>query len=251
MGLNSERWYDRRGVRLLASVAIWMVVVGLLTWFLFERLDEARNGTSTNLDMLAFAVWAAAILAPVFGEISVFGVTVRRQLSSLQESTRAIATQVATLATATSLSNSNVNVYYQVPEVPTAEELSRAKSTFSDVFPRSSSNESEIRQELLKGLPDGKIQTLVKLRQELESEIDTIARDLGINTTRNQSFQARVRSISSVLELNPKLVPIASDVYAICSQAIHGRPVTDDAFQFAIDAGTNIISTLRKAIEER
>lgn len=52
--------------------------------FLITRLNSIINGTSTPIDIKIFLIWIALLLVPIFEEISLFGIKLKREIDNLR-----------------------------------------------------------------------------------------------------------------------------------------------------------------------
>src|SRR5258705_7897034 len=75
-------------------IAYWLSLVGVLTWFLGQRAEDAIVGRATLADTLVFAVWIALLLAPLFTEVELLGVKLKQ---AVEEARKEIKSEIASL----------------------------------------------------------------------------------------------------------------------------------------------------------
>lgn len=74
----------------------WLILVGVLTFFLSARLPDLLSGEAAAADIAVFGVWMALLLAPLFNEVSLLGVTLKSEIGKLKEEIRNQLTDVRT-----------------------------------------------------------------------------------------------------------------------------------------------------------
>jgi hypothetical protein len=67
-----------------AKVVWWIVLLVILTTYLNERYTDLRSGRSIPVDVVVFLVWMGLLLAPLFNEVSLFGLTLKRQIEAVR-----------------------------------------------------------------------------------------------------------------------------------------------------------------------
>jgi hypothetical protein len=66
------------------KIVWWVLILGALTSFLTVRYPNLSQGQAGPLDTIAFLVWIALLLVPLFSEISIFGVVLKREVEALK-----------------------------------------------------------------------------------------------------------------------------------------------------------------------
>lgn len=74
--------------------AYWLALVAILTWFLWLRVGDAVAGNATGADALVFAVWIGLLLAPLYSEVELLGVTLKQ---AVDEAKKEIKSEVVSL----------------------------------------------------------------------------------------------------------------------------------------------------------
>jgi hypothetical protein len=67
------------------KAAWWLILVGVLTFFLSARLPDLLSGKAASADIAVFGVWMALLLAPLFSEVSLLGITLKREIEKFKE----------------------------------------------------------------------------------------------------------------------------------------------------------------------
>ncbi|SRR6266404_1573780 len=76
------------------KIVWWIVLLAFLTTYLGQRYSDLRSGRSVPIDVVVFLIWFGLLLAPLFNEISFFGLKLKQQVESLR---RELIEQVQTL----------------------------------------------------------------------------------------------------------------------------------------------------------
>ena len=66
------------------KIVWWIALVGVLTFFLRERLPDLLSGKAVAADIAVFGVWMALLLAPLFSEVTLLGITLKNEIEELK-----------------------------------------------------------------------------------------------------------------------------------------------------------------------
>jgi ABC-type transport system involved in multi-copper enzyme maturation permease subunit len=91
----------------------WLSLSLLLSAFLYSRHAALFAGTASLLDLVAFIVWIALLLAPLFSEVSFLGLTIKQQLNDLKQH---VASEVASIKTTLDVKNT-LNQQITIPRL--------------------------------------------------------------------------------------------------------------------------------------
>jgi len=72
----------------------WIVLLLIVSVFLYNRLPDLIKGNSTTADIFIFLIWVVLCLLPLFEELSFFGMTFKKEVEKLKSD---ITTQFDTL----------------------------------------------------------------------------------------------------------------------------------------------------------
>src|SRR3569832_422939 len=67
-----------------AKIIWWLLLVGVLSFFLHERLPDLLSGKTAATDIAVFGGWMALLLAPLFCEVTLLGVTLKNEIEKLK-----------------------------------------------------------------------------------------------------------------------------------------------------------------------
>ncbi len=93
------------------KVTWWATLTALLSYFLFLRYPDLVAGQAAPADIVVFVIWVALLLAPLFNEVSLLGITLKQQIDELKGF---VSTQVTDLRNAVEVRTS-INQQFTLP----------------------------------------------------------------------------------------------------------------------------------------
>ena len=72
-----------------AKFSYWVAILVVVTWLLFFKLDVTAVGRATPFNAVVFVVWVALVLAPLFTEVKIWGVSLKREIEKTQRDVEA------------------------------------------------------------------------------------------------------------------------------------------------------------------
>lgn len=233
------------------KIVWWIVLVGTLTFFMRERLTDLLIGKAVAADIAVFGVWMALLLAPLFSEVTLLGVTLKNEIEKLKGN---IASQLAEvrfdIRNAVDI-RTTVSPTFHLPSPPADAQLpaieAQVKAAVAAAFAEHGRPASSSVAEIV---VSDDVAYLFATRYHIESELRRIGKSREISVSSRRMVPAHTASrflVESGL-LDPKLGNAIREVYSVCSPAIHGEVVSDAQVAFVRDVGPELISALR-AIE--
>jgi hypothetical protein len=233
----------------------WILITAFTGYVFYSRWSYISEGKSAPVDVFIFLVLVALLLAPIFQEISLFGLKFKQEVDKLKEH---VSTQLATFKAdiQTVISNSvNTNVTVSSGTPPTDDQLPKIEERIRETL-REYLGEPRvppIRESVSDLLTiDDKTQFLFQTRYLIEKNLREITAALGIPLGKMLIPISKLTSMLINQELlNPKIAHAIREVYSVCSPAIHGEEYTDAQFDFVRDLGPEIIRSLEKLRAEQ
>jgi hypothetical protein len=233
------------------KVLWWLTITGALTYFLHARLPDLLSGKAAASDIAVFGVWMALLLAPLFSEVSLLGVTLKNEIEELKG---AISTQLTDIRTEVRSAvdvRATISPQFHMPapvtdaQLPQLEE--RVKSAVESALASQGIRAAPAEQPLA---VEGDVSFLFATRYNIEKELRRLAagRILVSDTRRVIPTFKLVQTLISSELVEPNLGHAIREVYAVCSPAIHGEEVTPAQINFVRDVGPQLVATL-KAIQ--
>lgn len=226
------------------KIGWWLLLVGVLTFFLRQRLPDLLNGKAAAADISVFGVWIALLLAPLFNEVTLLGVTLKSEIDELKSH---IAAQIADIRNAVDV-RTTVSPTFNIPSPPTDAQLpaieAQVKAAVSAAF--AEQGQAHIPQAGIPPVPQD-ANFLFATRFHIESELRRLAstRNLSIEPRRALSISTLSRWLVDSGLLSPPLGGAIREVYSVCSPAIHGEAVSEAQLEFVRDVAPGLISALQ------
>lgn len=192
-------------------------------------------------------MWVALLLAPLFSEVELLGVKLKREVEKAKdELKREIVALKTDITSAVDIrTHISPHIYLSPPadsQLPTIEDqVKRAvELTLAGASATPPGESGPVRQ------LDDDIVSLFRTRRDLEIELRRIAGERQVLASGRPvgGFQI-ARSLSQSEILSPGLFGAIRDVYAICSPAVHGEPVTPAQISFVREVGPGLLKALR------
>ena len=231
-----------------AKIAWWFVITAALTYFLRARLPDLLGGNASAADIAVFGVWMALLLAPLFSEVSLLGVTLKNEIQELKST---VATQLheirgevrnAVDVRATFSPQFHMPAPVADAQLPQLEE--RIKAAVTSALSAHGVKE-EPKQPALAVNDD--VAFLFATRYHIETELRRLAAGREVATVMHRPLPTfrLIRYLSESEILPPDLGNAIREVYAVCSPAIHGEKVTEAQVSFVKGVGPKLVATLR------
>ncbi|MEY2501578.1 MAG: hypothetical protein QOI07_1912 [Verrucomicrobiota bacterium] len=223
-----------------------MLTLGLSV-FLYFRLPDfvaSRNGT---IDVFAFLMWAALLLAPVFQEVAFFGVSLKQELREAKNEIREQLLELKADIHNTVDVHPNINVFAPAPPpdaaLPKLEE--QAKRVVREQRKLRAVPEEQAKQPIVE-VPEA-AKYLFGVRYTIEQELRRLMRSRLADYQGFRPLTAfqMVRVLLQAELLDSHLGEVVREVLAVCSPAIHGDDVSEAKRKFVADIAPELIDTLR------
>ena len=226
----------------------WLAVTGLLTYFLLARLPDLLSGKAAAADVAVFGVWMALLLAPLFSEVSLLGITLKNEIEDLKSTVATqlseIRTEVRSAVDVRATFSPQFNIPAPVADAQLPELEQRVKAAVSGALAAHCLKERPAEPALA---VSDEVAFLFATRYHIETELRRIGtgREVGAAIRRPPATFQLVRYLLDAVLLEPNLGNAIREVYAVCSPAIHGEPVTEAKVAFVRDVGPQLVSALR------
>lgn len=226
----------------------WLLLVSILSFFLWRRYPELVAGHASHADIVVFVIWLALLLAPLFSEISMFGVTLKQQIEELKGYVSSQIMDVKSEIKSAVDIRATISPHFNIP-MPAADaqlpEIERSiKVAVADALAEHGVQQPPPPANVY--VPQD-VTFLFSVRHNLEKELRRIGtvRQLTEESRRPMSILYLTRALIAAELLEPRLAAAIREVYSVCSPAIHGEPVTEAQMSFVKDVGPDLIAALR------
>lgn len=234
----------------------WIVLIICFSTLLFRRPSIFPSEKKEPADILLFLVWLGVCLGPLYSEIRLPGLTLKRKI---EEAKRQLSGDIESLRNEirTSVevrSHFAPSVYVNAPA--SDRELREAEQRLHAAVERLEQQGHPIEA------VQGEAQTnrlseqeeiLFRTRRDMEVELRGIA-----NTVEDEPDQRHFATTSRLIYLlkrqgiiDAQLANVIREIYSICSFAVHGEPVTDAQVVFVTKSGPELINALKAIRQQR
>lgn len=235
-----------------------MLLFGAVSVFLFQRYPALSSGTGNAVDALTVLIWFALALVPIFHEIDIFGVKLKREIQDLKAE---VGKQFALLQTEVRTNvrtefSPQINIPHPALDSQLPDLENQIKGAVESVF-RERGIVAVPPKQIDFQIPDD-VHYLFSVRLCLERELrriwdSALRRDWvhDARFTQSRRYQSIGRMTDHLVRaelLRPELGSALREVYAVCSPAVHGEDTSEAQLSFVRDVAPGLITALR-AIE--
>ena len=235
------------------KVTWWVLITALTVWLFSTRLSAITQGQAAPVDVFVFLVLVALLLAPIFQEISFFGLKFKQAIEALEKS---ISAQLSVFKAdiQTSITNtSNINV--TIPTAPPDEALPdlevRIRAAVSDEL-KTQGIASQADAPLPSASVDDDTTFLFTTRYTIERKLRHIASSVVDFSEKRPppSIMFLTNLLAQQELLHSSTGEAIRQIYRVCSPAVHGEPVTPAQVTFVRGIAPQVIKVLTE-IERR
>lgn len=229
-----------------AKIIWWIALIIGLTFFLKERLPDLLSGQAKAADVVVFGVWMALLMTPLFDEVTLLGVTLKKQIEKLKEE---VTNQIADIRTdirSVTDVRTNVSHTFNIPSLPLDSELPKIKEEITAAVAAAFAEHGRNASTAELQAPESAIY-LFQIRFLIEAELNRIARKNSerIGIKRSPTISLLARNLMEIGAIEERLVNAVKEVNSICTPAIHGDLVSDAQVKLVRDVAPGLISALR------
>lgn len=219
----------------------WGFLLITFSIFLYKKWDVFTNGNDTRSEFVIFLVWICLVLAPLFKEVSLLGISVKKDIEAIKSDVKE---QMLNLRAEiqNSISIDNRNQFFLSP--PADSQLQMIKERLDKYFENLKVKDTRIKEEI--DIPSN-AQYLFTIRYQLENEINRIWNNsIGENQNRqNMPISQMIGQLVTSEKIIPPVSTAIRDIYAVCSAAIHGKRISESQIKFIQNTVPKLIGYLK------
>src|ERR1051325_4881579 len=208
------------------KIVWWCLLVLPLTYVVVTRLPAFRNGSATVIDVLVLALWLLLFVAPVYSEVTVGSVTLKQ---TIEKATKDVREEVGALRS--DIRNAidirtSIAPQFTITPPPRDQDLPAIEQKINDIL-------AQLKRERVVG-PEREFDSeeplfvphdaeyLFRVRYHLDRELSRLAseRDLKATEMRYRAGVALASDLRRYGILEPELLGVIRELYAVCSAAI-------------------------------
>jgi len=232
------------------KVVWWLLLTGVLSYYLHQRYPDLSEGRAVPSDIVVFVIWIALLLAPLFSELSLLGITLKQHAEEMKSfvasQANEIRSEVRNAVDVRTTFSPQFNIPAPVADSQLPELEARIKEAVSNAF---------LSHGILAPTPaqvdaPNDVLTLFATRYSLEKELRRIggAHVVSDGVRSPVLVTSIVRGLVQARILEPQLAQAVKELYSVCSPAIHGEDVTEAQLSFVKEVGPKLIATLKEVL---
>jgi len=239
-------------------VVWWLLLVGLATYFLWQRFDSITSGATNATDIVIFLIWIALLTIPLFQEVSIFGVSFKKEIDNLRTEFKEQINYLKSDIQNTISMRTEISPQIQILTPPTDSEVQDLKKDFKSILEQTLKEKGLEKPTSKLEIPDDN-KFLFAVRYAIENELRRIWKQwqarveevrlwtgqFAEELERPQSVFQIVRSLNELRIIDPGLSSVIREVYRACSPAIHGEYVSQTVVGFVRDVSPSLIASLQ------
>jgi len=231
------------------KICWWVLLLIAFGFFLTSRYGDLVAGKSVGTDVFILVVWLALLLFPLFQEISIFGLTFKKEFETLKANVRdEVASIRSEIRNSVDLRTQiSPNFIFSPPppdsQLPAIEKSIRA--ALEPVMSKPDTPRGAAPEEKLVTPSDAEF--LFRARYNIESELRRIWRHRAQETPERR-FMPTLRIAQSLAEweiINPGVERAIREVWLVASPAIHGEPITPAKVAFVRELAPPLVAFLK------
>lgn len=228
----------------------WIFLIFLVGIILFQRKEALLSGLATPFDILAFLIFIALLLVPIFTEIELFGIKLKQQIESLK---REVKTELGEIKTELRLSQvQTVNNHIQGFGPPPPDSKLPELNIEIEKIVNAKLKDHKITVDKVNHIdvPDDSL-NMFRARYNIEKELRRIWENKYIpeNYTphrRNISITQIITDLTRTELLKAEFDSILREMLSICNYAIHGKDLSRNQIFFVESNAKNVIDYLKQ-----
>lgn len=223
------------------KITWWILILSLTTTTLAFRFHDITIGKSVSFDTYVFIIWVAIMLAPLFQEISFFGIQLKQSIDELKGQINEVKNEIHNKITF----NPTINL------IPTGDnkiqELEVKYSNLLDKILETKGKKTRQIQANLLNVPRMQ-QFLFASRYRIENELRRIW-EQSIGNSELRRTTPLIKLLKDLIDnsiISNEIYHPLREVIAITNFGIHGEVITENQFAFVKDIAPKLIATLEE-----
>lgn len=223
-------------------LAWWAAMLLVFGFVVAKRLPEYTRETATTADLAVLGVLIALLMVPIFGEISIFGVSLKQSVEGLKNEVAGLRTEVRNSIAV----NTHISPILYMPEAPPDTQLPAIEErTLSAVSELLTGAGAQSDLGALKPLDDN-LAIFFNARYRIEAELRRIWAAFSAGDPQSKTLPT-LRIANSLAQegvIGWELAAVLRDVYRVVSPAVHGEPITEAQVDFVQRTAPGVIAVL-------
>lgn len=228
----------------------WGLLSALGLTVLYTRYSEISTGKLDSFDTVLLAVVSALLVLPFFSEVSILGLTFKRQIDSLKKEVReeiqSVKAQLVNVGEFTNRVSPNFYLGYSAP--PSDSDLNKIEPEIRRVLRQTLEEYDFVNGATPSQNPDVPDESIFmfSVRYQIERELTRIwSGRIDLNDSRHRPLVGIIRDLVESEIIPGKLHGVMREILSVCNAGIHGETPTSKQVSFVRDVAEELIRTLR------
>lgn len=233
------------------KISWWIFLLLILSAILGYRLSDIIEGNSKVFDIVAFVIFIALMLTPIFIEVELFGVKLKQEIEEIKQDFNIKLNDIKNEIRVSQRQTFNATFQGFGPPPPD-NKLPELEIEIDRIIKEKLQLHGVVNEpvETYESVPKNNIQ-IFKVRYNIEVQL----RRIWENRFENGEFEGRLKHqpLMKIIEdltkfeiLDRNFYGILREILSICNYAIHGENVTDNQASFVIKNANQILDFLKQ-----
>jgi|WetSurMetagenome_2_1015567.scaffolds.fasta_scaffold373051_1 hypothetical protein len=232
------------------KIAWWCVLLIITGTILFKRLNAIWIGESEPFDIIILLIFIALLLIPIFSEISLFGLKLKKDIEDFRKETSEKFGEIKTEIKNTQSQTLNATFHGYGPP-PSDNKLQELDNKMGKIIQPNLYEGDPFANNVEDDVPNEKID-MFKIRYNIEKQLKRIwysrfgkASSFGLKI-QYQPIQGILQDLLEYELIDIDFYAIVKDILAICNNAVHGNELTEKQNSFVIRNYRQVLKYLLK-----
>jgi len=230
------------------KIAWWILLLGLTGSILLKRFEAISTGQSVPTDIFIFLIFIALMLVPIFSEIEIFGIKLKKEIEELKSDINIKLGDIKTEIQSNQTLNQTINAFGTPPPDNKLPELQEEIEKIVNAKLKEHEVKTEYKIAGQIDVPEDNL-LMFQVRYNIEKQVRYIweqrfkSNNLDSNT-KTQPVNQIIRDLNRFNIIDWKFYDILMEILSICNYAIHGEKTTDKQVAFVSKNAKQILDFL-------
>jgi hypothetical protein len=225
---------------------LWWIILLLITSFVVcLRFNAIKNGSAVPFDVSLFIIWVALMVVPIFSEIELFGLKLKREIEDLKSQINIKFGDLKNEIKLSQSQNFTANILGYGPPPPDNRIAGIQQQLDKLIMDKVKHQDNVVPLEV----PKESIE-LFKVRFNIEKEISRIWEgrydgELDQYWRRKVPIYRQIQDLQKYEIIDGILSGLLRDMLSICNYGIHGEDITKSQIDFVEGYSEKVVNYLK------
>ncbi len=226
------------------KITWWIVTEIIIAVLIYIRRSNLMQNEPSQYDLTLLILFVGLLMMPIFSELEVFGFKLKNEISNVKKDVEVLDKKLTNIVTLQNTSHQTLNLNQPVSDDRLPEIEKEIKKISEQLVGVNKSDGGNVTQRIHEVSDD--VTYLFSVRYNIEKYVRQIAEKSGIleNESRGMPVTRILMKLSAMDKMDTKFLKSISDVYRICSPAVHGEDVDSEKLDFVKSIDNDIFRYL-------